>query len=234
MTIRVVRSPRRGVWRVARAPDPLAFRPPLSRDELDSPDAGNRFDSPLGQYNVLYFGTSLDVCYGETLARFRPDLGLLADIEDEWEELGFMPGGEVPRDWRQRRIAVRVRFPENPLEFPDGIRFVDVESHRTRQTLRSELADVLVYYGCTDLDVSTVRGGDRRVTRWISQWVYDQVDETGRPYFAGIRYLSRLETTWECWAVFDDVVMTELEQRSIHRTDPALRRVARMFELTVF
>ena len=145
-----------------------------------------------------------------------------------------MPGGEIPRDWRQRRTAVRVRFPANPTEFPAGIQFVDVESLATRQALRSELADMLVYYGCEDLDVATVRGGDRRVTRWISQWVHDQVDETGRPYYAGIRYLSRLDSSWECWALFEDVVVTEVEHRSILRTDQALRRVARRYSLEVF
>jgi hypothetical protein len=147
VTIRVVKAPRNGVWRVARGPDPLAFRVPLLREELDNPRAGNRFDSPLAQHSVLYFGTTLEACFGETLARFRPDLELLAQIRDEWEELGFMPGGEVPRDWRQRRTAVRVRFPANPPEFPHGIQFVDVEALATRQALRSELADVLVYYG---------------------------------------------------------------------------------------
>ena len=50
--------------------DPFETRPPLSPDELDDPSVGNRFDSPLGNYSVLYFGTSLEVCFGETLAAF--------------------------------------------------------------------------------------------------------------------------------------------------------------------
>lgn len=229
----VVESPINGVWRVGRAPDPLAGSGPLSPSELDNPKTGNRFDSPVGAYRVRYFATLLDGCYGETLARYRPDAALRAIIEQEWLERGFMALGEVPADWRQRRLAVRVRFPPGG-RFPEGTRFLDVESADTRAVLLSELAGPLAYYGFDYLDVPTVRGADRRVTRLIGQWAYDAVDDSGAPLFSGVRYLSRLDSEWECWAVFEDVEMEEVERKSILAEDPALRRVAKRYDLRVF
>jgi hypothetical protein len=80
--------------------------------------------------------------------------------------------------------------------------------------------------------VATVRGGDRRITRLIGQWAYEQADDEGRPRFAGIRYLSRLNTRWECWGVFDDVSIEEMTRRPILATDPALRSVCKTYSLT--
>lgn len=81
-------------------PEPLALPLPLPPADLDRAETGNRFDSALGNFSVLYFGSSLETCFGETLARFRPDVNLLALIEDEWRDMGFMSVGSVPADWR--------------------------------------------------------------------------------------------------------------------------------------
>lgn len=231
MAVAVVAAPDEGVWRVGRAPDPLATVAPLSPSWLDNPSTGNRFDSPTGSYGVLYFASTLDGCYGETLARFRPDPRMRQLVEREWEEHGFMRVGDVPADWRQRRIAVHATFPPED-RFPHGIHFLDVESLETRQVLREGLASLLAFYGYDDLDVPTVRGGDRRITRYIGQWAYDQATDSGAPRFAGIRYLSRLNTEWECWAVFDDAPIVELNRRPILPTDEAFVRVARRYGLT--
>lgn len=220
-----VRAPR-GIWRIGRAPDPLARRSPLPPEDLDRPQVGNRFDSALGIYSVLYFGSSLEACYGEVLARFRPDLELVAAIREDWEERGFMPPGAVPADWRQRRIAVRV-------DLETDMRFLDVESLEARELLRRELAPMLAFWGHEDLDVSVVRGKDRRVTRYISQWAYDRRDEDGEPVYGGVRYLSRLSSEWECWAVFPDVPIRERERITIGHGDEALQRVAKRYGLTI-
>jgi RES domain len=233
MTVRVVETPRDGVWRVGRSPDPLALTDPLSPSELDEPYTGNRFDSPTGAYRTLYFATDLAGCYGETLARFRPDTDLIELLKGEWEERGWMNLGDVPAAWRQRRLAVQARFVPTG-RFANGVRFLDVEARQTRETLKVELAGLLSYWGHKELDVSTVRGGDRRVTRLISQWAYDQSDSAGFPVYAGVRYLSRLDSGWECWAVFEDVEIEELERHSILQTDSKLRTVADSYGLTIF
>ncbi len=52
--------------------------------------------------------------------------------------------------------------------------------------------------------------------------------------FAGIRYLSRLSSDWECWALFENVALDEHERRPIPRDDEALLRIADLYGLTVF
>jgi RES domain len=194
--LHILEPPPDGIWRVGRGPDPLAVRPPLGPDELDQPKTGNRFDSPMGTYTVRYFSTTLAGCFGETLARFRPELDRLAEVAEEWRELGFMPLGELPADWRNRRLAVRVQVEHR--RSPNPTRFLDVEHIDTRERLRVELAQTLSLLGVGDLDVATVRGGDRRITRAISWWAHQHRDKEGHSVFAGVRYLSRLNNEWEC------------------------------------
>lgn len=225
---RVIEPPASGLWRVGRSPDPLHFGDAPDPELLDSPTAGNRFDSPTQDYRVCYFATSLEACFGETLARFRPNPALAAVAHEE----GFMAVGEVPADWRHRRLAARVM--PSPSERLTTIRFLDVEAAQTRAVLRSELGDLLAYHGYSDLDVPTVRGADRRITRWIGRWAYQQRDERHQPIFAGVRYLSRLSSAWECWALFEDVGLEEQERRPILSNDEALLQVAELYGLTVF
>lgn len=224
--MRIVAPPRTGVWRVGRGDDPLAAPPPDPMP-LDDSRAGNRFDSMLGDYGVVYFGTTLEVCYGETLSRFRPD-PLLVFIEDEWHKLGFMERGAVPADWRSRRTAVRARVGATG-------RFLDVEDHETREWLLSHanFGAVVRMWGHRDLDVSVIRGPDRRVTRLISQFVYSMVDQHDEPVFDGIRYLSRTNTDWECWAAFDRAPIEECERLPILATDEVLQQVAKGYGLTI-
>jgi RES domain len=144
-----------------------------------------------------------------------------------------MPPGEVAADWRQKRLAVRVRFKPGSL-FPGGVRFLDVESPETREVLRVELAEILAYFGYEDMDVATVRAQDRRITRYISRWAFDARDDDGNPKYAGVRYLSRLDSAWECWAVFHDVEIEEISRHSILPGDEDLCRVAKRYGLRVF
>lgn len=223
-----VTVPADGLWRVGRGDDPLKVTRP-AYGTLGSSRAGNRFDSTTGDYGVLYFGTSLEGCFGETLARLRPGLHLADLIADEWRSLHFMALGAVPADWRSRRSAVHVRMVD-----PDA-RFLDVEALLTHHHLRTELALGLASLGHDDMDIGLLRGPDRRVTRLVSEWAYRAVksDEDGAPAFAGIRYVSRLSSEWECWAVFDDTPLEVIEKRSITLDMPALLSVAQMYDLTV-
>ena len=127
---RELSPPRGGFWRIVRGDDPL--RQP-EREVMDMGDsrAGNRFDTVTGQYTVLYFGSTLEGCFGETLNRYRKD-PKLAFIDDEWEELSFMPRGSVPRDWRERRTAVRVTT-------EGGLPFFNVEHPWNLTLLQREL-----------------------------------------------------------------------------------------------
>lgn len=220
-----VAPPSKGLWRVARGDNPLALRTDKAGNFVTG---GNRFDPLTLQYGVLYFGSNLEVCFGETLARFRPKLDLMALVQQEWADLGFMAVGAVAADWRQRRSAVHVKLP------PD-LQFLDVEAPQTHQFLRNELALGLSSIGLEDLDVAVVRGQDRRVTQLISEWAY-LAEEDGAARYAGVRYESRIRSGWECWALFDDedLEIEVLETQPITPEMPALAEVATMFELQIF
>lgn len=226
-----VTQPEDGFWRIGRTSGPIHFADPPDPTTIASPHAGNRFDSPTRSYSVCYFATDLTGCFGETLARFRPDPLLSSIAAQDAEEAGFMLAGEVPAAWRQVRLEVRAQaLPVNG----DPIRFLDVESLDTQQVLRSELGEILAFHGHKDLDVSIVRGADRRITRWIGQWAHDQLTDQGLPTYAGVRYVSRLSSDWTCWAVFDRAPLVELERRPILRGDEAMASVASRFSLRVY
>ncbi len=167
----------------------------LAPSEFASP-AANRFDSLNGSYEVVYFGTTLEACFGEVLAPLRPDPEIADIVREDWDDSSNMAPGEIARDWRAKRLAVRVR-PATDLPF------LDVEAIETRELLRRELAVALSLLEVKDLDVSDIRSSDRRVTRLVSQWAWSQDLPNGEPRFAGIRYLSRLNSEWECWAIFE-------------------------------
>jgi hypothetical protein len=220
-------APSEGIWRIARGDKPL-FCQPIEPDTLNLPHAGNRFDSE--DFGVLYFGSNLEACFGEVLARFRPDLTLLSKIplREEWEELGFMDVGAVPAEWRHRRVAVRVTVDGSSSSLP----FLDLDHVETLEYLRPRLALGLSELSITDLDVSTVRGPDRRVTRLVSGWAYRNPSTSGRPY-AGIRYSSRLDSKWECWAVFHDVELEVQETRPIEPLMSEMQTVSNVYGITV-
>lgn len=220
--------PEHGVWRVGLAPDPYFLDSLLSADELNNPRVGNRFDSPLANYGVLYFGTTLAVCFGETLSRLRPDLAVAQIVSEDWAEEGFLPPGEVAADWRHQRLAVRVCCAE------ENAIFVDVESAATRWALSKHFASMLATLEISEIDVSVIRGGDRRITRMVSLWAWSQQNEDGTPKYAGVRYLSRLDTEWECWALFDRVPTRELERRGIVLEMTELHQIAELWGLRVF
>lgn len=221
-----VAAPER-MWRIGRGSEPLTVRR-CDPADATSPYCGNRFDSATGDYDVLYFGTTLDACFGETLARLRPSTAVIALVHEEWEQRGFMAVGAVPADWRTRRTAVAVALGGDPLPF------LDAEHPDTHTFLRKELALGLSALGYQDLDVAVMRGSDRRVTQLVSEWVYRQVDESGARRYTGIRYVSRVSSEWECWAVLGDVELVPLETKPITLDMPALQRVAAQFELQVF
>jgi hypothetical protein len=211
-----------------------AWRAPLAVERPDPVEGtkgrvGNRFDSATGEFGVLYFGSTLEACFGETLARHRPSTAVIATVKEEWERLGFMNVGAVAADWRTRRTAVEVSLGADRV-----MPFLDIEAVETQSLLRRELALGLSSLGYQDLDVAVVRGPDRRVTRLVAEWAFRQTDGTGEPLYAGVRYVSRICSEWECWAVFDDVDLEPLGTKPITLDMPALQHVAKRFDLQVF
>ncbi|NUK00750.1 RES domain-containing protein [Streptomyces lunaelactis] len=119
-------------------------------------------------------------------------------------------------------------------EIVDQRPFIDVEDPASHAVLTEALAVVLATLGADRLDVPTVRGCDRRVTRAVSQWIHDQADDHGRRTYAGVRYLSKIDSTWECWAVFDDTVIACQEIRTITRSMPEIRSIQDLFGILIY
>ena len=128
------------LYRVGRAPDPLAL-PPLART------GRGRFDDPAGEARVLYLAREPRGAWLERLARFRTAPALRA-----------LPGAdEVPADW----IASR-RLGRGVVVLPPGP-FLDVRTPETHQVLRRAFA-------LPEFDLGDVLGRDRALTQRIAAW----------------------------------------------------------------
>lgn len=215
-------TPPEELFRVARSRGLLDFST-ISPVDASLAKAGNRFDVVGG--GVLYAGSTVEACYAETLARFRPTPKIRALLKDEE---GFMVAGGVPQDWRlQRAIAT--------LALDDPLPFLDVEAPETQEYLSSALASELVALGYDDpLDLAAICNQDRRLSRAIASFAYTAVEDDGSPLYSGIRYISRIATDWECWAIFQDTSVRLVGQSSIELHDPDLRKIAKLWDLSPF
>jgi hypothetical protein len=244
-----VAPPPDGIYRLARGPSE-PFSPPAWDRAHDDGTFGNRFDDPSAadgrppeqRFRAIYCATQREAVFGETVARFRPSIALLAKlamVEDDEPIEEALAGavdprdphlGLIPADWRlSRRIGHTVLDPD--------LRFVDVTAAESVQHLRQALALHAAEVRLADVDLSLLTSQQRRFTQDCARYVYDQVDTDGHPSFAGIRYPSRLSDTWECWAVFDDRLRhapgwPSLPQ-SIFPDDRDLEVVASTFGLTI-
>lgn len=212
------------LWRVGRRPRPLEVREPrpLPPDETK---VGNRFDSLAGHFSCLYLATDPRGCFMEVLGRLKPDQRLADLVRDEWERTGWMHVGNVPADWRERRCRVQVSV---HVQAPP---FLDVDDARTLGALDDQLRPQLDTWGVDQLDTAVIRGRDRRVTRAIADWAWSFRSPEIPDGFAGIRYVSRLDSDQECWALFGGTDVREIGRTSIHPQDPDVRYAAQRLGL---
>jgi hypothetical protein len=141
----------------------------------------------------------------------------LQAIDDDEPLMPALAGGVVPSQWRIQRLLGMTRF-------DPALRFVDLAAPETRSFLTREMASVLTRLGIEDLDLSAVMDKDeRRLTQEIARFIYEVGDASHPGRFAGLRYVSRLCSDWELWAVFDDrFIHKEFPARSIFPDDPGL------------
>ncbi len=222
------------MWRAASTPSPPGWAYAL-------PDGtfGNRFDDPSAdkgmpeeeRYRAIYCATDRAGAFGETIARFRPSVKLLAGLEAVEDEEPLDPeleGGVVPEEWRLSRRVDSTRLAPSLL-------FADLTAPETMRVLRKDLAAEAEELGLKDLDLSAVTGPQRRLTQEAARYVYDLEDSSDSPAFAGIRYLSRLNPSWELWAVFHDRMLHEPGEvaEPIRADDPGLAEAATLLGLRV-
>ncbi|MGN6031230.1 MAG: hypothetical protein ACTHQE_06155 [Thermomicrobiales bacterium] len=238
----IVPPPERGIYRCSRGTSPFEFPDWAYAD--DDGTFGNRFDDPTpillnkpAQYRTLYCATQRIATLGETLARFRVRPGLveaLRQIDDDEETTEdalndvrdplYLDHGLIGNDWiRKRRIG--------HTYIDADCRFVDLGSHVTIAHLNRVFAPFLDMAGVSEIDLSRITSGHRLLTQAIALYSFLQG-------YAGVRYVSRLDASWECWALFEGSFRFEMgEPRGFHAgltpDDPDLLEIARAFSLSI-
>jgi RES domain-containing protein len=218
-------TPPARILRVGRKPNPWAW----PRWEIAGEDGtfGNRWDDAHSTYRVLYGSSQLEACFVETLARFRPDPHVLAELAQiEGPEAAMAPG-LLPRSWLQGRVVGQASVLG---------RFCKVGSAGSLGHLHRALAATLVRFGIRELDGAAIRQtAPRRFTQEISSYLYSLSDRRGKPRFAGISYLSRFGDRFQNWAIFErpgaPPVIRKPSTRRIDPAQPELRAALRLLGL---
>lgn len=231
------------------APNSLIFRIAKFETDVFAPApwryvGSNRFDDPEGKYRVIYCTSDREAAFGETLARYRRSpllIALMEDVDDDEESMDEAIGelidpadpgrGVVPIDWRYKRRIGTTRLNPSPV-------FADIVDWESIEHLRAALASQITALKLPDFDASTVLSTNRQITQLCSRYIYEQHDDNGLPRFAGIRYPSRLNIDWSCWAIFDDRIehdpnFNEFHETGIDPKDPDLLEVLRTMGLSL-
>jgi hypothetical protein len=215
----ILDSPSFPLYRVGRAPDPLAW-PPIEFT------GGGRFDDPRREYRVLYCAERKSGCFIETLAQFRPSLDVLARLRamrDGNHGDDAPTSGVVADDWHLKRMIGTLRLVE-------GQRFLDLRHPQTLEFLRRELPELILAAQTgmpnPDLDMSTVLSTNRRLTQALSRWVHEQG-------LNGVVYLSRFDVSEACWALLEGVHSNEAGISRILRNDMDLLGAAHRLGLQI-
>jgi hypothetical protein len=198
------------LYRLGRHPDPWAW-PDWSYAAADG-TFGNRYDDPAGSYRVLYVSSQRLGAFLETLARFRPDLEVLAELDRI--EGDDEPPAAVPRTWLKGRLIGEATVEGS---------FVDVGDTASLAMLRTALAAHAIHHGLDEIDAATIRlRAPRGFTQQVSRYVYEHGS------FAGMRYRSRLGDDILNWAIFEPVPdgacpLVEMTSAAIEADDSDLR-----------
>lgn len=207
------------LYRVGRAPDPLAWT------EWDYVGEG-RFDGPERPrtFRVLYVAEQRLAAFVETLQKWRRSIDALAALADTLPGPGEADApeddaGAIPVGWHLKRMVGTLRV------LPDQ-RWLDLRQVETRETLRRQLAPRLETLGYRDFDLGDSLSRDRRLTKTIARFAH----ENG---FQGIAYTSRFGSEFDCWAIFEGAHFEAIGRRPIARDDPDLLHVAGLFDLNV-
>ncbi|MFH8219536.1 RES domain-containing protein [Streptomyces sp. NPDC018057] len=222
--VALVSAPERGMWRLGKRGQPLAYN--RLEPETSQGSSAGRFS--LATYGMLYCASDLAGCYAEALAHFRVHPKMRALIGGDWDrEPSTMRLGHLASGWREDHVLVR-------LLPPGDARFLDVDASATREVLMKELHSELSAWGVENgLTDEHIHGRDRRIARQIAAWTVAQRNRTGHRLAQGIAYRSGYGGR-QCWAVLQDVDLAHAERRPVRLEDPALQEVATEYGLRLF
>jgi len=210
------KAPPEKIHRIARKPDP--WQPPdWSRANQDG-TFGNRFDDPEGYYRVIYAASQKLSCFVETLARFRADLSLLAELNEIEGENDFLSLGTVPQEWCQERLMGSAHA--------EGT-YADIYGAEWIAYLRHQLSGECLRLGLTDLDASVLqRSAPRRLTQMTSL-------EAWKKKFDGLYYRSRHGHDLENWALFEPFQISGMSSEQITSDNASFLEALRILGLTL-
>jgi hypothetical protein len=202
------------IYRLGRKPDPWSIPDWASA----GPDGtfGNRFDDPEGMYRVVYASSQRLGCFLETLARFRIDLKLLAELAEIEGEDDYCLLGEVPLAWIEKRMMGVATA---------GGEYADICSSEWISRLRVVVAGHLGQFRLDDLDASVLQmTAPRSLTQLVSRVVFSEG-------LAGIFYRSKYGHDIENWALFEPFQIKVQDSESIRTDDADLQRAVRLHGL---
>lgn len=210
------------LFRIGRRPNPLIW-PPTAFVGL------GRFDDSQQRVSTLYAAIERRTAFLETLDSYRPNLALLARIDEDPSRLGWIasidsPGapvlGVVPDAYFERLIA---EFDVEP-----GQRWLDLREPETTESLRKPLAQQLLEAGQTSRFVhGDLLGANHQVTRVFAVWAIEHD-------FAGIAYASCHDPSETCWVLFEHARVGRVSSMEpIARNDPDLLAVALRWNLSL-
>jgi hypothetical protein len=214
------------IYRVARRPDAWAW--PDWSYAHDDGTFGGRFDDPRGEYRVLYASSQREGAFSETLARYRVDLHVAAELQsiagdpEDGAYPGLIPAGVVPREWLETRVLGTATHPGA---------FVDLGHSDSLAHLRVALAARVLHHGLDDLDAGAIRRAPRAFTQEVSRHLFEHGRDEDGWAVAGVRYRSRLGDEFINWAIFEPNPPVDDRSEAIDSDDPALLSIFERFEL---
>jgi RES domain len=202
-------------YRLGRRPDPWAW--PSWAYATDGGTFGSRYDDPLGAYRVLYASTQRLGCFLETLARFRPDPAVVAELREIEGDDDTLAAGTVPASWLDDRCVGRAGL--------TGV-YCDIGHSQSLAWLRDVVG--------ADIDAAAIRRSvPRAFTQAVGRRIYELADGRGGSRFAGVRYGSRLGDEIVNWAVFEPAELLDPRAEPLAREDPDLDEALLRFGLTM-
>lgn len=204
------------IFRLGRKPDPWV----VPDWAAAGPDGtfGNRFDDPDATYRVLYASSQRLGCFLETLARFRTDPRLSAELAEIAGEDDFLLPGDVPSEWLENRLMGSATASGD---------YADICSSAWISRLRDALWRGLREFGVKDLDASVLQQtAPRALTQQVSRIVF-------QGGYSGIYYRSKYGHDIENWAVFEPFPISVQDSQSILIGDPDLQQALTLHSLKI-
>ena len=156
-------------------------------------------------------------CYLETLARFRVDLKLYAELSEIEGEDDFTPLGHVPLAWAKPRMLGSAEH--------DG--YADLYGSDWIGLLRRDLAAECLELGITELDASTLQASAARaLTQRASRLVF-------RNGFDGTYYRSKYGHDTHNWALVEPFRLAPKPSKPVNLADPELLKALAIHRLEI-